>query len=77
MTALEAYIESTRCKQDNWSKISETIREAIINAIEIGNYCIFITAISAKDKRLLTTLKYNVHFNDGGYWVISWRFKTI
>ena len=76
MTALDAYIKTTKHRTNLWSKLSETVKESITKAIKLGMYQVFITKMSDKDKMILIRLKYNIHFNNGGYW-ITWNFKPV
>lgn len=74
MTALDAYIKTTKCRINLWDKLNEKVKSAIEKSINNGAYCTFISELKQKDRRILEQLKYHVYWNDV-YWCIVWDIK--
>ena len=74
MTALEAYIESTKHEDNLWDKLSKEIKSTIEKAVNYGMYGTCITRLSKEDRKILERLKYHVYWNDV-YWCIIWDIK--
>lgn len=74
MTALEAYIKSTKHKANLWDKLSVEIKSAIEKAINDGMYSTRVFRLNKEDKKILERLKYHVYWNDV-YWCIVWDIK--
>ena len=74
MTALDAYIKTTKHRTNLWDKLSEEVKSAIEKAINIGKYNAGINHLKQEDKIILERLKYHVYWDDV-YWCIVWDIK--
>ena len=74
MTALDAYIEANKHKNNLWDKLSEEVKSAINKAINYGTYSAHIMRLSKEDRKILDRLKYHVYWNDV-FWCIVWDIK--
>lgn len=74
MTALDAYIKTTKYRTNLWDKLSEEVKSAIEKAVNYGVYRTFISRLNQKDRKILERLKYHVYWNDV-YWCIVLDIK--
>lgn len=74
MTALDAYIKTTKHRSNLWDKLSAEVKSAIEKAVNYGMYETWLTELNQEDKTILERLKYHIYWNNV-YWLIVWDIK--